>query len=326
MADRVVLVGGTGFLGSALSAELTRRGFETVIVARGRREKRHPRGGKAEAAPSTASAASGAGAASGASAASGAGAASGAAAAPAERRADILRPETLTGLLRPEDTVVHLVARSPVKRPRGGRGTYRRIHVEGTRNLLRAAEAAKVRRFIYLSALGVTGSAGAAYAETKAHAEELVTQASPASTIVAPSILFGAESELIGLLELLSRIPVVPLPRIEAPFRPIHVADAAARIADAITDPDPPAYLPLSGPEKLSFTDFVRRFLRERGTAFIALPASLTPALLSLVSALKIPGAPAELDRMLAIDNAGDPPPDPEKLTHYSKWVRRLGR
>jgi len=176
---------------------------------------------------------------------------------------------------------------------------------------------------VYVSALGVTTSAGAAYAETKARAEQLVKHAGIPRTIVAPSILFAAQSELIRLLQTVSRLPVVPLPRIEAPFRPIHVSDAATRIADAVTADQAPSYLALTGPELLSFTDFVRRYLRERGTAFVLLPAALTPLLLTAVSALKLPGAPAELKRMLAIDNAGAPPPAAEELTRYSRWVRR---
>lgn len=242
--------------------------------------------------------------------------------APRFRRADITSPASLRGLLEPWDTVVHLVGRSPVRRPRGGRRTYREIHVEGTRTLLAAAEAAGARRFVYLSALGVTRDSGAAYAETKAQAEALVETSHLEATIVLPSILFSSRSEIIGLLRLLSRFPAVPLPEISAPFRPIHVSDAAARIADVVLAENPPRRLPLTGPEELSFSDFVGHYLRERGTFALRLPRALTPPLLHLGSLLKLPGFPAELDRMLAADNAGDPPDRPNEMVRYSSWVR----
>lgn len=282
MANRIVLVGGTGYLGSALAAELSARGAAVIVGSRGATASQAPR----------------------------------------FHSADITRPASLQKLFQPGDTVVHLVARSPVRRPSGGRRTYRRIHVEGTRNLLAAAESAGARRFIYLSALGVSRSAGAAYAETKAQAEALVTASPLEATIVLPSILFSSGSEIIGLLRMVSRFPAVPLPEIAAPFRPIHVRDAARRIADAALAEHPPQRLPLTGPEELSFSDFAGRYIQERGSRVLPVPAALTPLLLRLVSMLKLPGLPAELDRMLAIDNAGDPPQAADEMVRYSRWVR----
>ena len=300
MANRIVLAGGTGYLGTALAAELARHGATVVVAARGVSRPASP--------------------------ASGTAAASGPAGVPAPpprfHSVDLTRPASLENLLQSGDTVVHLVARSPVRRPRGGRRTYRMIHVEGTRNLLAAAEAAGARRFVYLSALGVTRNAGAAYAETKAQAERLVDASSLESTIVLPSILFSSDSEIIKLLHMVSRLPAVPLPEIAAPFRPIHVTDAARRIGEAVLSEDPPQRLPLTGPEELSFSDFVRRYLLERGTFVLPMPPALTPLLLRLVSLLKIPDFPAELDRMLAIDNAGEAPARPGEMVRYSRWVR----
>ncbi|NBB91070.1 MAG: NAD(P)H-binding protein [Spirochaetes bacterium] len=291
MANRIVLVGGTGYLGSALATELAARGAVVVVAARG--------------------VASRAGASTGSPPAAGL----------SFHRVDITDPASLSGLIRPGDTVVHLVGLSPVHRPPGGRRSYRLVHVEGTRNLLRTAEQAEAQRFVYLSALGVTRNAGAAYAETKAQAEALVEASRLESTIVLPSILFSSGSEIIRLLRAASRFPVVPLPEIPTPFRPIHLSDAARRTADAILAETPPRRLPLTGPEKLSFSDFVRPYLRKRGTLALALPPALTPPLLRIVSRLKIPGLPAELDQMLAIDNAGDPPPHAEHLIRYSSWL-----
>lgn len=300
MANRIVLVGGTGYLGTALTRELTRRGAAVIVAARGmsRPARVAATAGKADAAAPPGPQ-------------------------PRFRSADITSPASLRDLLEPGDTVVNLVGLSPVRRPVGGRRSYRLSHLEGTRNLLAAAETAEAHRFVYLSALGVTRDAGAAYAETKAQAEALIEASPLESIIVLPSILFSADSELVGLLRLVSRFPAVPLPQIAAPFRPIHVSDAAARIADALLADDPPGRLPLAGPERLSFSDFVRRYLRERGTPAVPLPAALTPPLLGLVSRLKIPGLPAELDRMLAIDNAGDAPSRPEEMIRYTSWVRR---
>lgn len=272
--NRVVVVGATGFLGGELVAELRGRGCEVLRVARGLRAPRTV----PELRPDV--------------------------------EADICRPETLSGLVQPGDTVVHLVGISPMRRPLGGRRTYRQVHLMGTRNLLREAERAGASRFVYLSAHGVRRDAVAAYAETKARAEAMVRRSTLRAIIVAPSLLLGGRSEVMRLLCAISRLPVVPLPQIDAPFRPLHVREGAREIADAVCAPEPPQELPLTGPERLSFREIVERSLRARGTWTLLLPTAATRLLVWGVSRLKIPGLPADLDRMLAIDNAGDPPYD----------------
>jgi NADH dehydrogenase len=195
------------------------------------------------------------------------------------------------------------------------------MHVEGVRYALAAAEEAGAAHVAYVSALGVTRRAGAAYAETKALAEELIVRSRIPSTIIAPSILFGEGSEIISLLRRLSALPVVPVPRISAPFRPIHVGDAARLAAEAVTAPAPPPRLPLAGPERLSFFEIVSRFLQAAGTTVVPLPPIVGAAVIRAVSVARLPGLPAELSAMLAIDNAGEAPAHADDLTRYSNWV-----
>mgnify|MGYP006274615577 CR=1 FL=1 len=320
--QRVVLLGGTGFLGVALAQELRARNVETVTVARGssRRTAGGSVRGRADGSAGTgADATAGTGRGDTSAGARRAGQ-RGAARRGPDIRADVTRPGALDGIIRRGDTVVYLVARSPVQRPPGGRRTYRRMHLEGVRHALAAAEEAGAAHVAYVSALGVTRGAGAAYAETKALAEEWVVRSRIPSTIIAPSILFGEGSEIISLLRRLSALPVVPVPRISAPFRPIHVGDAARLAAEAVTASAPPR-LPLTGPERLSFFEIVSRFLQAAGTTVVPLPPIIGEALVRAVSVVRIPGLPAELRAMLAIDNAGEAPAHADDLTRYSNWV-----
>jgi NADH dehydrogenase len=237
---------------------------------------------------------------------------------------DVTRPETVRAILAPGDVVLHLVGLSPLRRPLGGRAAYSRVHVNGTRNVVAAAERAGARRLVYVSALGVQPRAGAAYAETKARAERIVRAASVRHIIAAPSILFGEGSEIIAGLEFAARLPVVPVPRVSAPFRPVHVEDAARMLVENALADEPPAYLPIVGPERLTFDEVVDSYARAAGRARVSLPAAFVRPVLALASRVKIPGAPAELDRMLAIDNAGGPPSRPDQLVRYTGWVRSV--
>lgn len=290
MDTRFVLIGGTGFFGRNLREALLERGATVLTASRGRRAT-SPRAPDSSRGPDI----------------------------------RITLPEELSALkeaLRPGDRVVYLVAATPLRRPLGGRKVYRERHLLGFARVLEMARSRGVAHVTYTSALGVTLDAGAAYAETKARAERLLARSRIAGSVVAPSILFGPGSEIVAALALLSRLPVVPLPDIGAPFRPIHVYDAARIVAEAIMQENPPERLELSGPEALSFAEVAQVYLEARGRRTLLIPRGLSAVGVTLASRIKLPGAPAELEAMLSIDNAGAPPENPAELVRFTEWVR----
>jgi NADH dehydrogenase len=212
-----------------------------------------------------------------------------------------------------------------VGRPRGGRRAYAEAHVTGARNVARAADEAGAAALITVSALGVHRRCGAAYGETKAQAERIVLGAATPSCVVAPSLLFGEGSEIVRGFDLIARLPVpsalpIPIPDVAATFRPIHVDDAARAIVDLAGSPAA-AVVPLVGPELLSAYEIAARALAARGISTVKVSSFLAAALVALLSRLKLPGLPAELGAMLALDNAGSTPVEPDGLVGYSRWV-----
>ena len=280
--ERILILGGTGFLGSAVAAEARERGLRAVTAARG--------SGRAGRVP--------------------------------DLRVDFSQPASLNGLLRRGDRVINLVGLSPVARPRGGFAAYRALHSRGVRALLDLAERVGIARLVHVSALGVVRGTGAAYAETKANAERALQRSPLATTIVSPSLLFGPGSEIVALLDLISRFPLVPMPTITAGFRPIHVRDAARILIDTVSDDHAPPRLPLVGPELLSATDIARLYLAARGTRMLRVPRLPSELAVRLVSLLRFPGAPTDLRAMLSIDNAG-PDAGDDALLRYSDWVQK---
>jgi NADH dehydrogenase len=83
------------------------------------------------------------------------------------RTGDVTAPATLPGALAGVDVVVHLVA---IARDRNGGADLRRVNTEGTRNMVAAARAAGLRRFIHEGALGVEDDERLHYASSKARA------------------------------------------------------------------------------------------------------------------------------------------------------------
>ena len=132
---------------------------------------------------------------------------------------DVRDPGSLQAACEGVETVIHLVA--VLRRRRDG--DYRAINVEGTRNLLAAAEAAGARRFILVSALGATPDPRYAYAHSKWQAEELVRASSLAWTIFRPSLLFGEGGGFFEKLRQSLRFSPPGLafvPRTQARFQP----------------------------------------------------------------------------------------------------------
>ena len=108
--------------------------------------------------------------------------------------------------------------------------SFEQVHVEGTRNMLVAADAAGIKRFVHMSALGTRAGAGAAYHRTKWDAEEVVRASGLDYTIFRPSIIYGPGGEFINMLmrqvRLMPLVPVIGNGRYR--MQPISVEDVAA--------------------------------------------------------------------------------------------------
>lgn len=92
-------------------------------------------------------------------------------------RADIGDPIDWPTALQGVDCVIHLAARTHVMHDTAADplAEYRRINVDATRRLARAAVAASIRRFVFMSSIKVNGeaTAGASYSELSApHPED----------------------------------------------------------------------------------------------------------------------------------------------------------
>ncbi|MCL5283974.1 MAG: complex I NDUFA9 subunit family protein [Armatimonadetes bacterium] len=107
---------------------------------------------------------------------------------------DVTIPDSLPAALKGIEAVVHCVG--IIVEPRGV--TFEKVVAEGARSLVQAAVEAGVSRFIYISALGTRAGAAARYHRTKWEAEETIRKSDLAFTILRPSIIFGPEDKFIN--------------------------------------------------------------------------------------------------------------------------------
>jgi NADH dehydrogenase len=118
-----------------------------------------------------------------------------------------------------------------------GHATFERAHVELPRLLAGACRTAGVARIFHMSALGAASDAPSRYLRSKADGEAAVTASGLASTIFRPSVIFGREDTFLNLFAKLARwFPVLPLAAPNARFQPIYAGDVAACFLHALDD------------------------------------------------------------------------------------------
>lgn len=126
------------------------------------------------------------------------------------------------------DTVVHLAALTTSDDPQVAHA----INVEGSRNILRRAEAHGVRKIVFISSQSARPDGLSAYARTKAQAEELLLGSSVATTVLRPGLVYGpGERGLFARMRgVVLKLPVLPVLG-SGTVQPIHVDDLAKAIA-----------------------------------------------------------------------------------------------
>lgn len=204
---RVLLLGGTGFVGSHLCEKLTRQGWQVTVPTRRAANASH-----IQMLPGLQVAV-----------------------------ADVHDPATLERLLDGHDAVVNLIAIL-----HGNEARFAKAHVTLPQALARACVASGVKRLVHISALGVDDrqpdAAPSMYLRSKGRGEAVLKSAARSSalalTVLRPSVIFGEGDQFLNLFARLQRVfPVMPLAGAQARFQPVWVEDVAQAIVRCLQDP-----------------------------------------------------------------------------------------
>lgn len=171
---------------------------------------------------------------------------------------DLANPPSFRNALRGVDTVVHLAA-SIRDQPHA---SIEELNAVATLRLVRAAERAGVRRFVFFSALNARHHSRTRFFRAKALAEEAVEASAMETTVFHPSIIYTPGDPWLTLLDRLSRLPAVPVSGSgRAVFEPVWAEDVAEAVVHALSNGTSSSF-ELAGPELLSYDDIVRVALR----------------------------------------------------------------
>jgi NADH dehydrogenase len=250
-------------------------------------------------------------------------------------RGDVLEPSSFSAAFAGAEAVIHLVGIiSEV-----GRNTFENAHAVATQNVVAAAKAARVGRYVQMSALGTRPDAVSRYHQTKWAAEEAVRGSGLAWTILRPSLIYGAEDHLVSLFARLSRwSPVLPVMGSgRGRLQPVAVEAVAHSFVRALEEPRSVGQtLDLCGPDRLTFVEMLRAILEVLGRRRLLLRVPM-PVARAQARALewvfpRLLGRAAPLNRdqllMLEEDNVGDPTPAAElfglRLEPFHEGIRRF--
>lgn len=265
---KILVAGGTGFIGSVLCPELVARGHDVTALSR---SPENPHEGVEPAV------------------------------------GDVSAYESIVSAVDGSDVVVNLVALSPLFEPRGGNHKHDEIHRGGTENLVRAAQKTDTDRFIQLSALGADADGATHYIRAKGRAEAIVTDSDLEWVIFRPSVVFGDGGEFVSFTKKLAPPYVTPLPGGgKTRFQPIHVEDLVPMLAEAIeTDAHLGETYEIGGPEKLALAEVAQLAHQADGRSSTVIPVPMALAGVGLSIAGAIPGFPMGKDqyKSLQFDN-----------------------
>jgi len=229
---------------------------------------------------------------------------------------DVTDPASLDGAFKDCDAVIHLVGIIEEKRSQGV--TFKRIHVDGTRHVVEAAQHAGIDRFIHMSANGARADEATAYQRTKWDAEQLVKEAGFAHwTLLRPSLLFGEpdpgrpefSSQL--LTDLVRPFPILPVfGDGQYEMQPVHVTEIAAAFVQALALDEAHGQMYVAaGPDRFPYVEVLDRIARGAGLdpkSKVHVP--LTLARMGVYTAGRVgllPISPSQFD-MLVEGNTGD--------------------
>jgi len=186
-----------------------------------------------------------------------------------------------------------------------GRQDFSAVHAELPRRIAQACRAGGVQHLVHMSALGASEKGPSRYLRSKAAGEAAVRLASSelAWTILRPSVIFGERDRFLNLFASLARLfPVIPLAKAGTRFQPIWVEDVARCCVAALGNPAAFGQaFDLCGPRVYTLEELVRLVAATLGLkrTIVALPDALAKLQAAILEVL--PGKLMTRDNLLSM-------------------------
>ena len=238
---KIAITGGTGFVGRHLAEELLAAGHEIVLISRTARRTDATEKNRA-----------------------------------AETRvaSDLSDVRVLASAFAGCEAVAHCAG---INREIGSQ-TFQRIHVEGTRHVVEAAQLAGVRRIALMSFLRARPDCGSPYHESKWAAEEIVRGSGLDYTIVKAGMVYGRGDHMLDhLSHAFHTLPILATVGFrQKAIRPLAIEDLIRVLEAALVEGRlARKTITITGAEELFLSDAARRVATVLGRRVWIFPAPL---------------------------------------------------
>jgi uncharacterized protein YbjT (DUF2867 family) len=161
----------------------------------------------------------------------------------------------------------------------GRNADFQRVQIDLPLRIGELARAHDVPHVVHVSALGAAIDAPSMYLRSKAAGEAALQRSGVPLSVIRPSVVFGAEDRLLNLFARLQAVlPVVPLAAAHARLQPVWVRDVAQALWACVErGPNAAGVYEVVGPHVLTLRELVRAAGRLSGRArpVWALPPAL---------------------------------------------------
>ncbi len=203
--NKVLLLGGSGFLGRSVAEQLARQGINVTVVTRRSERAKHllvlPTVDVIEA--------------------------------------DVHDTDRLAELVCGNDAVINLIG---ILHDRDG-SEFERVHVALPKKIAEACVSTGTKRLIQMSALNASVTGPSAYLQSRDRGEAAVAEVAKRHpslrvTCFRPSVIFGEHDRFLNLFARLVQLsPFVPLGSADARFQPVWVEDVARAVVQSLAMP-----------------------------------------------------------------------------------------
>ena len=221
---KIVVLGGTGFVGKSVCEHLVRSGWHVTVPTRRARNAK-----SIQHMPGL-----------------------------TVRELDVHNEEALTQVLQGADAVVNLIAIL-----HGNAAAFAHVHLHLVEKISRACGVHNIAQLVHVSALGASPvhpqASPSNYLRSKGQGEAVLfryAQTHPQChvRILRPSVIFGADDAFLNVFAQLQRLfPFIPLAGAQAKFQPVWVQDVALAVVRVLVQPQAttgaPSCYELGGPE-----------------------------------------------------------------------------
>ncbi len=193
--------------------------------------------------------------------------------------------QNLCSRIKPNGAVINLVGVLHDKPAKPYGNVFKAAHVDLPKNIITAMQLHGLKRYLHMSALGADTQGPSMYQRSKGDGEAAVKASNLDWTIFRPSVIFGAQDQFINLFSKLTKLfPAMPLANHQAQFQPVSVDDVATAFVKSLTMPQTihQSY-DLVGPRIYTMKEIVEFAARKAKTSCAIIPV---PAFVGYLQAL----------------------------------------